>query len=47
MQQDIDIACVRVIFRKVAVDGFTGLRRESDIRYEFGFKVVLMDLGCK
>ena len=41
------IAFVRLILGKVGVDGFTGPRRESDIRYECDLKVVLKDLGCK
>ena len=32
---------------KVGVDGFTGPRRKTDIRYEFGLKVILMSLGFK
>ena len=38
---------VRLILGKVVVEGFTGPRRESDIRHEFDLKVVLKDLGCK
>ena len=41
------IVFVRLILGKVGVDVFTGPRRESDIRYECGLKVVLKDLGCK
>ena len=41
------IAFVRLILGKVGVDGFTGPRRESDIRYEYDLKVVLKGLGCK
>ena len=41
------IVFVRLILGKVGVDGFTGPRRESDIRYEFDLKVVLKGLGCK
>ena len=38
---------VRLILGKLGVAGFTGPRRESDIRYECDLKVVLKDLGCK
>ena len=38
---------VRLILGKVGVDGFTGPRREIDMRYEFGFKVIWKDLGYK
>ena len=38
---------VKLILGKVGVDGFTGARRESDIRCECDLKVVLKDLGCK
>ena len=38
---------VRLILGKVVVEGFTGPRRESDIRHEFDLKVVLKDLACK
>ena len=41
------IVLVRLIFRKLGVDGFTGPRRESDIRYECNLKIVLKGLGCK
>ena len=41
------IVLVRLILGKLGVDGFTGPRRESDIRYECDLKVVLKDLGCK
>ena len=41
------IVFVRLILGKVGVDGFTGPRRESDIRYECDLKVVLKDLGWK
>lgn len=41
------IVFVIVIMRKVGVDGFTEPRREIDIRYEFGLKVILKDLGYK
>ena len=41
------IVYVRLILGKVGVDGFTGPRRESDIRYECDLKVLLKDLGCK
>ena len=38
---------IRLIFRKVWFDGFTEPRRETDVRYEFGFKVILKGLNCK
>ena len=38
------IVFVRLILGKVGVDGFTGPRRESDIRYECGLEVVVKDL---
>ena len=41
------IGFVRLILGKVGVDGFTGPRREIDMRYEFGFKVIWKDLGYK
>ena len=41
------IVHVRLILGKVGVDGFTGPRRESDIRYECDLKVLLKGLGCK
>ena len=41
------IVFVRLILRKLGVDGFTGPRRESGIRYEYDLKVVLKGLGCK
>ena len=41
------IVFVRLILGEVGVSGFTGPRRESDIRYEFDLKVVLKGLGCK
>ena len=41
------IAFVRLILGKVEVDGFTGPRRESGIRYGFYLKVVLKGLVCK
>ena len=41
------IVFVIVIMRKVGVDGLTEPRREIDIRYEFGLKVILKDLGYK
>ena len=40
------IACVRLILGKVWDDGFTGPQRETDARYEFGFKLILKNLGC-
>ena len=39
------IVFVRLILVKVGVDEFTGLRWESDIRYEFDLKKVLKGLG--
>ena len=41
------VAFVILIMKKVGVDGFTEPRREIDIRYEFGLKVILKDLGYK
>ena len=41
------VVFVRLILREVEVDGFSGSRRESDIRYEFDLKIVLKVLGCK
>ena len=41
------IAFVRLVFGKLGIDGFTGPRRESDIRYECNLKIVLKGLGCK
>ena len=41
------IVSVRLILGKMGVDGFTRLRRKSDIRYEFDLKGVLKSLGCK
>ena len=35
------IVFVRLILGKVLRDGFTGPRREIDIRYQFGLKVIL------
>ena len=35
------IACVRLILGKIGVDGFTGPRRETYMKNEFGFKVIL------
>ena len=32
---------VRLILQKVGVDGFTGSRRESNVRYKFHFKAIL------
>ena len=45
--RQFDIACVRLILGKVGVDGFTGPRYETSVRYEFGFKVILKGLGRK
>ena len=41
------IACVRMILGKVRVEGLTGQQRETNVRYEFGFKKILKNLGCK
>ena len=41
------IVFVRLILGKVEVDGFTGPRWESDIRYECDLKVVLKGWGWK
>ena len=41
------IVFVRLILGEVGIDGFSGSRQESDIRYEFDLKVVLKVLGCK
>ena len=41
------IVFVRLILGKVGVDGFTGPRWESNIRYKCDLKVVLKGLGCK
>ena len=41
------IVFVRLILRKVEVDGFTGSRRKSDIRCQLELKVLLKSLGCK
>ena len=41
------IVFVRLILRKMGVDGFTRPHQESDIRYEFELKVLLKGLGCK
>ena len=41
------IVLVRLILGKLGVDGYTGPRQESDIRYECDLKVVLKALGCK
>ena len=38
---------MRLKLGKLRVDGFTEPRREFDIRYKFGFKVILKGLGCK
>ena len=35
------IVFVRLILVKLGADGFTGPRRESDIRYECNFKIAL------
>ena len=37
---------VRLILGKVGMDGFMEPRREIDIRYEFGLKVILKGLRC-
>ena len=41
------IVFVRLILGQLGVDGYSGPRRESDIRYECNLKIVLKDLGCK
>ena len=41
------IVFVRLILGKVGVDGFTGPRRKSDIRYECGLKVVVKGFEWK
>ena len=41
------IANVRLMLGKIGVDRFTGPRRETYVRYEFGFKIILKALGCK
>ena len=41
------IVIVRLILGKVGVDGFTGPRGESDIRYKCNLKVVLKGLGVQ
>ena len=41
------IAFVRLILGKEKVDRVTGLRRETDIRYEFDFKIIFKGSGCK
>ena len=41
------IACVRLMLGKVRLDWFTGPRRKTDVRYRFGFKVILKNLGRK
>ena len=38
---------VRLILAKVGVDGFTGPRREIDIRYELDLKIILTGLEYK
>ena len=32
--------------KKVRVAGFSEPRRETDVRYEFDFKVIFKNLGC-
>ena len=41
------IVSVRLILPKVRTDGFTGPRRESDVRDKFNFKLVLKVLECR
>ena len=41
------IVFLRLILGKVGVDGFTRLRGEIDMTYEFDLKVILKDLRCK
>ena len=38
------IVFVRFLLGKVGVDRVTRPRREADIRYEFGLKIILKDL---
>ena len=39
------IVFIRLILEKVGIDRFLGPRRESDIGYKLGFKIVLKGLG--
>lgn len=39
-------AFVGLILQKVRVAGFSEPRRETDVRYEFDFKVIFKNLGC-
>ena len=41
------IIFVRLILGKFGFDGFAGFQQKIDVRYEFGLKVILKDLGCK
>ena len=41
------IVLVRLILEKVGIDGFTGPRQKTGVRYEFGFKVFLKGLEGK
>ena len=38
---------VRLILGKVGVDRFIRPQQKIDNRYEFGFNIILKDLGCK
>ena len=46
-QVNFQLFFVRLILGKSGIDGVTGPRREIDIRYEFGLKLVLKGLECK
>ena len=41
------IVFVRLMLGKKGIDGFTGSRRETDIRYEFDLKVNVKGLRCE
>ena len=41
------IVFVKFILGKVGVDRFAGPRWKTDIKYEFGLKILLKNLGCK
>ena len=36
-----------MILRKVGIEGFTRPGQQIDVRYEFGFNILLKGLGCK
>ena len=38
---------LRMILGKVGINGFSASLRKIDVRYEFGFKVILKGLSCK